>query len=301
MDALAEMTPKLPNADDYRNKGAAARTEAEESIKAATEAFESAKSAIESGGNRIQRPDVKERLTKLGQDLESKAKNVTDGIWLDIKADSIRAPSAGADSGSGGGGEPVPAELTAFLDTYLAAVRAREADKIAAVTYTSDPALKEAILALAGLQKGLFAADAASQRAFKQPIEELMGSNPMLGMMFQQLGAAKGQLAALDSLSAAELSVKMNGAEEAVVSVPGSPMPLEFVKIDGQWMQGLGAQEAGLKMAAPMMMKLTPLAAVLETWAADVSANKFADSQTAAADLSAKAMPALQGLIPGGG
>ena len=92
---------------------------------------------------------------------------------------------------------------------------------------------------------------------------------------------------------------------DAVVTGGGQVYAMRYadilVKVDGQWMQGLGAQEAGLKMAAPMMMKLTPLATVLETWAADVSANKFADPQAAAADLSAKAMPALQGLIPGGG
>jgi len=303
LDSLAAATPKLPNADDYRNKAASARKEAEDSIKAATEAFESARSAIESGGNRSTGAEVKARLAKLGEDIEKKAKNVTDGIWLDLQAPP---PPAGEGesmpaTASREGGVAVPDDLRAFLAEYVNAVKNRDSDKVAQWTHTSDPALKDAVVILGGFQKAMFAADAACQSKFNQPIDQVMASNPMLGMMFQQMAGAKAQLAAFDTLSVADLPIVMQGADKAIVTLPASPMPVEFVRINGAWMQGLGSQEAALKMAAPMMKGLAPLQAVMEAWAADVNAGKFADAQSAAADFAAKAMPAMQRMMPGGG
>lgn len=303
LDSLAAATPKLPNADDYRNKAASARKEAEDSIKAATEAFESARSAIESGGNRSTGAEVKARLAKLGEDIEKKAKNVTDGIWLDLQAPP---PPAGEGesmpaTASREGGVAVPDDLRAFLAEYVNAVKNRDTDKVAQWTHTSDPALKDAVVILGGFQKAMFAADAACQSKFNQPIDQVMASNPMLGMMFQQMAGAKAQLAAFDTLSVADLPIVMQGADKAIVTLPASPMPVEFVRINGAWMQGLGSQEAALKMAAPMMKGLAPLQAVMEAWAADVNAGKFADAQSAAADFAAKAMPAMQRMMPGGG
>ncbi|MBL9000306.1 MAG: hypothetical protein JNK25_04145 [Phycisphaerae bacterium] len=304
LDSLAAATPKLPNADDYRNKAASARKEAEDSIKAATEAFESARSAIESGGNRSTGAEVKARLAKLGEDIEKKAKNVTDGIWLDLQAPPPPAgdsESRPATTAAGEGGVAVPDDLRAFLAEYVNAVKNRDTDKVAQWTHTSDPALKDVVVMLGGFQKAMFTADAACQSKFNQPIDQVMASNPMLGMMFQQLAGAKASLTVFDTLSIADLPIVMQGPDKAIVTLPASPMPVEFVRINGAWMQGLGSQEAALKMAAPMMKGLAPLQAVMEAWAADVNAGKFADAQSAAADFAAKAMPAMQRMMPGGG
>jgi hypothetical protein len=84
--------------------------------------------------------------------------------------------------------------------------------------------------------------------------------------------------------------------ETVLISLPGSPMPMEAVQVEGQWKMGLGAAEGMAAMALPLMEKMSTSAAEL---AAKVEAGEFADSGAAADAFLKSIMSAMQGM--GGG
>ncbi|MBS0195303.1 MAG: hypothetical protein JSR77_00940 [Planctomycetes bacterium] len=309
METLANIKPKINNADDYKNKSDGAKKQTEEAIKAATESFAAAKLSYEKSVNKVQRADIKERLTKLGEELDKKAKNVVDGIWLDLQAKPEPAPVAAAPAGdsapapAAAAAAPADPALVEFIGKYINLIKAQDFDGVLAATHFASPGTRETMARMTEIQKAFFAADKACQTKFNMGLDKIASGNPMLTAMAAQLGAARGMISAISNASPADIKLTMNGADKASGTFPGMPQATDFIKAEGAWQIDGAAMEGMAGQLAMVSKQLGTLKGVFATFADDVNAGKFPDSNAAAADLGAKIIGAMQGGMkpPGGG
>jgi hypothetical protein len=84
--------------------------------------------------------------------------------------------------------------------------------------------------------------------------------------------------------------------DTVMVSLPGSPMPMEVTQVEGEWKMSLGQAEAMAGMMLPMMDKMSTSADEL---AGKVEAGEFADSAAAANAFLKAIMAGMPGM--GGG
>jgi hypothetical protein len=266
LDGLASVRPALPQASQYKAKAEELRSEAKASLEAAAAALDEAKSAFESA--RISDKAVKERLTALAEQV-GKAKDIASGATIEPPPAPEAPASTGGSGGSASAADVDPTLLVA-IDRMLEATKSFNTDSMGAV-------------------------DKACRDKFGKSMSDVLASNPMLSQMTRGMSAAT----AMASLKAADMQITVDG-ESATVMAPGSPMPLQFAKRDGQWVQDLSGQASMMAMLKPQMGMLEQVGTLIKQWGDDIAAGKYADANAASQGLQQAFMPMMQQMMGGG-
>jgi hypothetical protein len=299
-DAMAAAEPALPQASSYKSDAEALRTEQKAAAEEAAAAYEAAKTAFT--GVNIRGAD-KERLEKLGE-LLGKSGQVAGGEALDILGDYLAAqraakPRQPASTPTPAAPTPapdadgIPADLTAFLDTYTAAVREGRQASIAATAFDATPEQLPNLQAGLRISDALIGAEKAAQAKFGQ---SLIAALSAAGGAASQVGGPDPAKAA--TLTTADLQVQLSG-ETATISGPGM-QPQQVIKKDGAWKfqvpEGLtGPQAAAVVPMSAAMVK------TFESIAADITSGTLPDLQSALQAIQQRLMQNLGAGGPGGG
>lgn len=284
MVMLASSNPALPKANDYKNEADNAAKAREEFANAAKEAYEAAKSAYASAPVKGSKDsaDVKARLEKVGTSLDAVIQALMSGSnaslkefgFTDAPVAPIAAPStdAPAPAKEVPAASTVPADLLAAVDAIIAATKAGDSDKLAAMTNATTPAAQQFVAMTNSLKK----LDDACKAKFGKAFSESMKG---MGMQMPDLGSAG---------SAKDLTFKVAG-DKATTQI--GPVSIGFAKDGADWkldMDGMASQMAANPMFGPMLPKLGP---AIEAVAADVESGKVPSIQAVQPMLMAKLMP----------
>lgn len=126
----------------------------------------------------------------------------------------------------------------------------------------------------------------ASLAKFEKPFGDVIVGTPggaQLAQMFKQNDYS--------NLSVEQLSFEKKG-DKVLVRIPGSPMPMEVVQVDGVWKLSLGQAEGMVVQMAPMLDKM---AGALEAFATKLEAGDFETADSAASGFTTTMMEAMQG------
>jgi hypothetical protein len=320
LEALGN-TKGLPNAADYTTKAQASRKEQLEAAKAAAEAYSNAKNAFSSAGGSA---EAKERLEKVGQQLEA-LNAVASGASADMAAAlaKIKAGQPAADPSATPTDQPPPAavasnpEETAIRDVfekYIAASReGRGADSLAFI-YVSNPQVRQLLESSTPSSAANVRLNSATKAKFGKSLQEIVASIPGVGeAMSQNLkGNPLSDLSLIEKLSGASLNDITIAGETATATFEGGSDPQKFIKQNGAWLLNLDSPQ--LETAAGMMSQMGPriaamntaLAKVTDELAFEVEAGKFADEASFSAAFMTKIQQAMMQMMqsqpaPGGG
>lgn len=291
LDGLASVRPALPQASQYKAKAEELRSEAKASLEAAAAALDEAKSAFESA--RISDKAVKERLTALAEQV-GKAKDIASGATIEPPPAPEAPASTGGSGGSASAADVDPTLLVA-IDRMLEATKSFNTVSMVDSVIGLDEAGKELYRKMAAMTDSMGAVDKACRDKFGKSMSDVLASNPMLSQMTRGMSAAT----AMASLKAADMQITVDG-ESATVMAPGSPMPLQFAKRDGQWVQDLSGQASMMAMLKPQMGMLEQVGTLIKQWGDDIAAGKYADANAASQGLQQAFMPMMQQMMGGG-
>lgn len=277
LDVLSKASPALPDKADFDARINALSELRKSSVDEASKALQEAQSSMQ--GVQIQGP-TRERIQQLGE-LIGKLDKVVTGQALDL---SGKAPPPKLDA------DGVPVAAKEMVAKLIELSKAKDFAAAAAMMHAETDNGKKLVELQAKVSEGMDKLETALKSKFNEDLATALGKTPQGGMMAQMLKA--NDFSAIDPAS---ISYAMRG-ETVLISLPGSPMPMEAVQVEGQWKMGLGAAEGMAAMALPMMEKMSNTAADL---AAKVEAGEFADSGAAAEAFLKSIMSAMQGM--GGG
>jgi hypothetical protein len=273
---LAEVSPPLPDAATFAAQAADAAKQADEHRAAAKAAYEEAKREYEGIPGR---PDLKERLSKIGLALDRLSQGDAEvPAWLARRAVAGATAPSGSGGGSGGGGGS-DSEVRRAIESMLELSRSGDFDRLLAMLHAATPA-DEKVLALARRMAGPMARlDAACKDRFGSSFQDLAkeaaGAMGGMGAGLESLTGGMG-LPSLEEASIDDLDITMVDATTAKVSDKGGSDSLTLRKIDGAWKIEIALPEmamAGLEQAGPV---LDALGDVAEATATDIKAGKFA-------------------------
>jgi hypothetical protein len=277
LDVLSKASPALPAKADFDARINALTELRKSSVDEASKALQEAQSSMQ--GVQIQGP-TRERMQQLGE-LIGKLDKVVKGEALDL---SGKAPPPKLDA------DGIPVAAKEMVAKLIDLSKAKDFAGAAAMMHAETDNGKKLVELQSKVSEGIDKLETALKAKFNEDLATAMGKTPQGGMMAQMLKS--DDFATVDPAS---ISYAMRG-ETVLISLPGSPMPMEAVQVEGQWKMGLGAAEGMAAMALPLMEKMSTSAAEL---AAKVEAGEFADSGAAADAFLKSIMSAMQGM--GGG
>jgi hypothetical protein len=277
LDVLSKASPALPAKADFDARINALTELRKSSVDEASKALQEAQSSMQ--GVQIQGP-TRERMQQLGE-LIGKLDKVVKGEALDL---SGKAPPPKLDA------DGIPVAAKEMVAKLIDLSKAKDFAGAAAMMHAETDNGKKLVELQSKVSEGIDKLETALKAKFNEDLATAMGKTPQGGMMAQMLKS--NDFATVDPAS---ISYAMRG-ETVLISLPGSPMPMEAVQVEGQWKMGLGAAEGMAAMALPLMEKMSTSAAEL---AAKVEAGEFADSGAAADAFLKSIMSAMQGM--GGG
>ncbi len=277
LEVLSNTSPALPSKADFDARINTLSELRKTSVEEASKALQDAQSSM--SGVQVQGP-TRERMQQLSE-LIGKLDKVVKGEALDL---SGKAPPPKLDA------DGIPVAAKEMVAKMIELAKAKDFTGSAALMHAETDNGKKLIDIQAQVGAGMAKLDDALKAKFNEDLATALGKTPQGGMMAQMLKA--NDLAAIDPAS---ISYAMRG-ETVLINLPGSPMPMEAVQVDGQWKMGLGAAEGMAAMALPMMEKMASSADEL---AAKVEAGEFADSAAAADAFLKSIMSAMPGM--GGG
>ncbi|HLP84621.1 MAG TPA: hypothetical protein VK157_09760 [Phycisphaerales bacterium] len=272
LQVLSNTSPALPKKADYDARINALSELRKTSVEEASKALTDAQSSL--GG--VQGA-TRERMQQLSE-LIGKLDKVVKGEALDL---SGKAPPPKLDA------DGVPVDAKAFMAKMVQMAKDKDFAGSAGLMHAESEDGKKMIAAQAKVSEAMNKLDEAFKAKFDEDLYAAIGKTPQGAMMGPMLKA--NDMSAIDPAS---ITYAMRG-DTVLVSLPGSPMPLEVKQVDGQWKMGLGQMEAMAAMALPMMEKLGTGA---EELVAKVEAGEFADSKAAAEAF----MKAMMAGMPGG-
>lgn len=260
LDVLTKTEPALPRRENYLAKRSEITQESAALLEETKSTIEGAQanfaSASVSGDAKQKLQDLAERLKALPEALEPPP---ADGVPRGAKkavADMIAATKEGRF-------DEIPAMFHANSDTGTA-VLGTQSKLGAAIKRIND----------------------ASQAKFEKPFGDVIVGTPggaQLAQMFKQNDYS--------NLSVEQLSFEKKG-DKVLVRIPGSPMPMEVVQVDGVWKLSLGQAEGMVVQMAPMLDKM---AGALEAFATKLEAGDFETADSAASGFTTTMMEAMQG------
>jgi chromosome segregation ATPase len=263
LDVLTKTQPALPRKGDYQSR----RTQvAEESVKLLEEAKASIEQATSAfgganvqGAAREQLQQVAERLKKLPEQLEPPP---ADGI---------------------------PRSARKFVEEMITATKEANRESMIAMAHTTNDAEKGLVEAQADLMVAMKKLDDAAKAKFEMSAIDLISKAPGGQMVAGQLKAGDPTGWDISTMTFTKVSdSKVN------VAIPGSPMPMELVLVDGAWKSGLGQMGAMAEMITPMMKGMgTAFGGIADR----VAAGEFSDAAAAGAAV----MQEMQKAMMGGG
>ena len=153
------------------------------------------------------------------------------------------------------------------------------------------------------------AAPATSGKSLKELIEQSsvpsVRSSPLLGQLLQQSDQMSMLPGDLDSVTAADAVIEMQGDDRAMVTMPGSdddvsePSTIGFVKHAGEWkidanslLAEIGGVQ-GLAMLGQMIGPIKAMSGAFATVNAKLAAGEYADADRMLTDLNKELMTAM--------
>jgi hypothetical protein len=272
---LSNSSPALPQKADYESRITALTELLKTSVEESSKALQDAQNSMNGvqGANR-------ERMQQLSE-LVGKLDKVVKGEALDL---SGKAPPPKLDA------DGVPVAAKQLIGKMIQLAKDKDYAGSAALMHSATEDGKKMIAAQAKVSEAMAKFDSALKAKFNEDLAAALEKTPQGAMMGQMLKA--GDMSAMDPAS---VTYAMRG-DTVMVSLPGSPMPMEVTQVEGEWKMSLGQAEAMAGMMLPMMDKMSTSADEL---AGKVEAGEFADSAAAANAFLKAIMAGMPGM--GGG
>jgi hypothetical protein len=308
LESLAKVEPALSDRASYASKA----TEAREAVKAAIESaktdMEAAKSAFES--TRVQ-GGVKERLDELAKKLET-AISVSGDESTNVSPELLGLAGMGGAPKAISTARPAPAltaeppapaaptassdeaQIVALLKQVSEHAKAKRYMEIVALT-SVDGEKKVVLDTMKVMIPAVLKTDSACRAKFGKPAAEVLAGLPGVDKLMD-IERSFAPLAGLDAgITAEGLSLKVTG-ERAVAQIPDDRTPTHFKRVDGRWYLTESEENPETDLKA-QTRQVQAIAGVLDTFAADVQAGKYADANAAKMGFVAT----LQAKMGGGG
>lgn len=325
--AIASAKPALPQSDAYAAKAGEFETSAASSDKASKDAYRDAAGSYTKAGS--------ESLAAAMNKLAGEA----DAMPEETGAPTDPAPAAGDAAADGttmdppvqpaGASAGAEAEVRAAIDRMIGASRAADMAALKGMIALDNPEARTILDAMIDASDGPAKLNAAAVATYGKSLKELIDasqvqsvkSNPLLVNMLQQIEGMNVLPGDLDTISAADAVIVMDGESRATVTLPGSdddvaePQALNFVKHEGAWkldadsmLQALGGAQ-GLSGMAPMLGVIQAMGGAFSAVHTKLAAGEYADADRMLIDLNTQLMAAMMkaggmggpGEGPGGG
>lgn len=293
---LSGEKPALPNRASYAAALEQARNDHKAALDEASKAYEAAKTAYE-GANA--RGEAKERLQQLGEAI-GKVSRATAGDQIDLAAEFRLRSRASENSGTAverGDAAASPGSPQAMFAAMADAVKRGDLAKAITYVHPENDVARAVLDGVGKIVKPLGRFDAALKSKFGKSIMDLAGAQGALPGM-----GGGNPLDQLNNFDPSTITVREEGADRAVVTMPNSPEPTNLVKIGGQWKISLNIPDNPM---IPMLLPMADgMAKAFNEVAADVESGAISNIDAAMAALQQKMqalMPAIPGLPGSGG
>lgn len=320
--AIASARPALPQSAAFAAKAGEFETSAAASAKAAEDAYR----------------DAAGSYTKAGAESLAAAMNALAGE-ADAAPEATEppaepAPAAGDAAADGTAMDPpaepagatAEADIRAVIEQMINATRAADFGALKGMIALDDPQARPVLDALIDASDGPAKLNAQAVSTYGKSLKELIEasqvqsvkSNPMLVSMLQQIEGMNVLPGDISTISAADAVIVMEGADRAMVTMPGSdddvaePQALTFVKHEGAWKIDANSVFQGADGLAQMSAMLPMIKGMGEAFSAvhtKLAAGEYADADRMLIDLNTQLMAAMMkagglggpGEGPGGG
>lgn len=286
METLAGAQPPLADRARYEADAKAAREDEKKALDEAKEAFDAAKSAYTSTSAK---GDAKDRLDRLGDLLEKSGQRAT-GEKLDLLAAFAAKTIKSAD------GEPAPApeaaapggdDLTPTLEALLTSAQQGQYEPIFDHINADTPEKQQMVAAIRGALPGLMRLETACKEKFGKGFIEASQQAAGMSGIGAMGGMGAGGLDQLKNLKVSDLTVAVTG-DTATVSMPGSPEPMNFSKVDGRWLMTLPAMDLTNPMIQMSLKMLEMTGPVFGEVAAEVEGGTLQSIEAVTVSLTQK-------------
>jgi hypothetical protein len=261
LDVLTKTQPALPRKGDYQSRRAQIAEESAKLLEEAKASIESATSAF--GGANVQ-GDAREKLQQVAERLKK-------------LPEQLEPPPA----------DGIPRSARKFVEEMIAATKEANRDTMIAMAHTTNDAEKALVEAQADLMVAMKKLDDAAKAKFELSAIDLVSKAPGGQMVAGQLRAGDPSSWDVSTMTFTKVSdSKIN------VGVPGSPMPMELVLVEGAWKSSLGQMGAMAEMITPMMKGMgTAFGGIADR----VAAGEFSDAAAAGAAIMQELRKAMNG------
>lgn len=306
LEALANSTPGVPNADRYRAWAAEARQGEREALERAAQAYSDAREAYGATGAR---GEVRDRLERVTRQLELLTQSVG-GSVVDSSAFDAQAPATEAREPSGDAGAAASGDLAAEIDRVIAL--ANEGRYLAALEFVhpatdADLAFIQAARPAIEKQERL---DRVTREKFATSFTDYVAENPAAA---QGMSGGMGDLGGdfdFRGVRAADLDIRVQGDEGLVLAEGGQQ--IAFRRIDGSWRLIFSMDDLGLggpemqQMMGMMEPIMRATAQVYDDLAGMVERGELQSNQAVMAAMQSKMMQVMMEIMgqmqpPGGG
>lgn len=262
LDVLTKTEPALPRRENYLAKRSEISQES-------TTLLEDAKSTIEAAQSNFASAAVTGDAKQKLQDLAERLKALPE---------ALEPPPA----------DGIPRGAKKAVADMIAATKEGRFDEIPAMYHTTSDATKSLLEGTTKMGAVIKRIEDASKAKFQMSFAEVLQKAEGGGMLVPMFKSND-----YTNMTVEQLSFEKQG-DKVLVRMPGSPMPMEVVQVDGAWKLSLGQSEGLLMQAAPMLGKLTT---ALETFATKLDEGAFEN-----ADAAGKAfMDGFKEVMSGGG
>lgn len=289
MEALASVSPALPEAASYRQKAEAAKAEAKEALEAATEAYEAADGAFGAGGNGLNAERVSAVNAALGAIVERTSGGAKNIRKTDTPAEEPGTATPSETSAGGVAADSPQATLQALVDLQ----KSKQYDRAVEFFATKDETERAALGAVLGLAQKGEALDAAMKAKFGKGLEEAGAA--MGGAMPGGMGG--GAMDAMKDLDASSVAFTVEG-DKATGTLPGG-QKMTMVRQDGKWRIDMGSMGVPAEEIGMVAAMVGPMGKAMDEVTAEINGGKHATMEAAMMSFGQKVAGAMG--LPGGG
>lgn len=287
---LAKAQPTLPKAAAYKEESAQAEEAATKALQEAQASYEEAASAFAKHG--VRSGDVRDRLERVTAALNKRAGKAADDAETpaDAPAPEAAAPAPTADASG------LPADLLAFLEGFVTALREGRFEDTVAMTHAGSPAGEKALAGMVGFAKASYQLDQSLRAKFGKGVEAVMGGPGEEGM-----GMGSADFSKLQTLKVADLEAKAQGDRGTFTDPLDGSNDGKLIKIDGQWKVD-ASEDLNNPMAGMMMTMLDTMTRTMRSVTADVDSGKLTSLDEVKAAFEKAMMELMGGMAdPSGG
>lgn len=307
LTAVAEARPPLPQRAEYAAKAAEFARLAAESLKESKNAYTEAQSSYSRANAQSLADSMRNLVGESATPSDDPAPN--DGPAPDAAARTPDAPPPATAATAGSAEQAV----RAAVDRLITASAAADTAAIKAMIHLDDAEARAVLETLIDVSEGPAKLDAAARAAYGKSLRELIEqssvpsvrSSPLLGQLLQQSDQMSMLPGDLNSVSAADAVIEMQGDDRAMVTLPGSdddvaePATIAFVLRNGEWKadaESLLGEIGGVQALGMLGQMLGPIKAMSGAFAtvnAKLAAGEYADADRMLTDLNKELMAAM--------